>query len=167
MSRNTIGFNSSIGILSVRTKRARRRLSRLTRFNSSIGILSVRTWPVVQQVFVQVAFQFLDRNSFGSDCAEQKARGWKRRMFQFLDRNSFGSDTHVSGLNTSHSTCFNSSIGILSVRTCCAGGSICTCYKVSIPRSEFFRFGHDELWRVVASGGLFQFLDRNSFGSDL
>ena len=61
--------------------------------------------------------------------------------FQFLDRNSFGSDAKAGALTR-----------LLS--------------RVSIPRSEFFRFGHSQGEGQMIYNYEFQFLDRNSFGSD-
>ena len=62
--------------------------------------------------------------------------------FQFLDRNSFGSDADLIALKSPYDTRFNSSIGILSVRTRLAKDGVQARRGVSIPRSEFFRFGH-------------------------
>ena len=63
------------------------------------------------------------------------------RLFQFLDRNSFGSDFSYA-YDYAHRV------------------------NVSIPRSEFFRFGLGWGLGFATACWLFQFLDRNSFGSD-
>ena len=85
-------------------------------FNSSIGILSVRTWPHRLFTPPAVKFQFLDRNSFGSDSITATSSVLIDR-FQFLDRNSFGSDFSAVTRHGHAGRGFNSSIGILSVRT--------------------------------------------------
>ena len=136
-------------------------------------------------------FQFLDRNSFGSDVCDCNAEDvresvsiprseffrfgllqrvplpLKRPGFQFLDRNSFGSDQKTARLQATERPGFNSSIGILSVRTLAVIEGLLQDLRVSIPRSEFFRFGHGDAGPTVVSQVGFQFLDRNSFGSDI
>ena len=158
-------FNSSIGILSVRTQKLNKEERKMEGFNSSIGILSVRT---------EMKLSYPTR--------------WK--MFQFLDRNSFGSDPLLPSSTMVLNTSFNSSIGILSVRTRATQIRYRAIHGVSIPRSEFFRFGltkptrayvdlpvsipRSEFFRfgrvaVAVKTWIdrrFQFLDRNSFGSD-
>ena len=183
-------------------------------FNSSIGILSVRTRRLARVVCALKEFQFLDRNSFGSDEALEPVTAFisevsipRSEFFRFGLRRS---RTEQAPLRL----CFNSSIGILSVRTTSSPPASTASTSVSIPRSEFFRFGHLRqagrwlLWRgfnssigilsVRTGGGCrpglrlrcfnssigilsvrtsllyasqyfvksFQFLDRNSFGSD-
>jgi len=135
------------------------------RFNSSVGILVVRTrvaW-VCNRCFGE--FQFLGRNSGRSDEGAKKGGGRHRRTFQFLGRNSGRSDmskkerilflASVSiprsefwsfGLcppvgGTPSRERFNSSVGILVVRT-------------YLSRGKF--------WTIP----VFQFLGRNSGRSD-
>ena len=98
--------------------------------------------------FTVGAFQFLDRNSFGSDLTFiTRTVPWLK--FQFLDRNSFGSDEALRGLGIEEANGFNSSIGILSVRTRAVIGVNPQKVGVSIPRSEFFRFGHNHIVRTA------------------
>ena len=139
-------------------------------FNSSIGILSVRTGAWLSLPGLARTFQFLDRNSFGSDLNAAKVlevnsesfnssigilsvrtEGWawdggRLYGFQFLDRNSFGSDVYPPEGHRAARQSFNSSIGILSVRTRQRDCGHEMIDGVSIPRSEFFRFGH---WRAM------------------
>ena len=160
-------------------------------FNSSIGILSVRTICDTAAIAADFQFQFLDRNSFGSDAPEASRASSKsavsiprseffrfgrqrlpltlntQRQFQFLDRNSFGSDFHPGhrAVNTTQS--FNSSIGILSVRTNTAAPR-----RPPDPTFQFLdrnSFGSDAPTPEdpIQSRPPFQFLDRNSFGSDM
>jgi len=90
-------FNSSVGILVVRTTLHHRRGTHDVGFNSSVGILVVRT---------AVGFYYGD----------------------------------------SQASCFNSSVGILVVRTRGLGWWGVGLAKVSIPRSEFWSFGHGAPW---------------------
>ena len=92
---------------------------------------------------------------------------WTDHEFQFLDRNSFGSDNWRRRWGWRRRRCFNSSIGILSVRTPLWDIAHKDHLKVSIPRSEFFRFGLGGRDTMTTKIVKFQFLDRNSFGSDV
>ena len=110
-------------------------------FNSSIGILSVRTLSVTVYVVPGARFQFLDRNSFGSD-----------------DTPASLPCSNLPSVSIPRSEFFRFGLINSEVFTYTS--------KVSIPRSEFFRFGRTQRGeRSVAISG-FQFLDRNSFGSD-
>ena len=86
--------------------------------------------------------------------------------FQFLDRNSFGSDADgrlypLSSMVVSIPRSEFFRFGPVALAAT-GGGD-----EVSIPRSEFFRFG-PWCWRAFDNCfHRFQFLDRNSFGSDL
>ena len=119
---------------------------RLGCFNSSIGILSVRTARArrVHVLFQAVSIPRSEFFRFGH--SEQLARNSQKLMFQFLDRNSFGSDLVGAGTAGDDLLCFNSSIGILSVRTTGTATPPTTASTVSIPRSEFFRFGRRCRW---------------------
>jgi len=109
-------FNSSVGILVVRTQSRRLRLARSARFNSSVGILVVRTAGAGITSSVCFMFQFLGRNSGRSDAIRgvdgagnglvsiprsefwsfgPQIHRWLRALlplFQFLGRNSGRSD---------------------------------------------------------------------------
>jgi len=185
------GFNSSVGILVVRTFQALGRRDLRTGFNSSVGILVVRTRLAIFGAAGSGKFQFLGRNSgrsdlgrddfqtlldkvsiprsefwsFGQEAAE--LIGILPRTFQFLGRNSGRSDLCPGDLAARQQHCFNSSVGILVVRTLnsyprprrvfflfqflgrnsgrsdASFPSIQSAFKVvSIPRSEFWSFGH-------------------------
>ena len=159
-------FNSSIGILSVRTHAHPRRhrrgpqvsipRSEFFRFGHGIDV------PLT---LFKMEFQFLDRNSFGSDDALPDLSAQFRvvsiprsEFFRFgqtitlIDNTisiSFNSSIGILSVRTklydnpnrhkAHG--FNSSIGILSVRTRPALRAPPSNGGVSIPRSEFFRFG--------------------------
>ena len=62
---------------------------------------------------------------------------------------------------------FNSSVGILVVRTKFVAVVVSAEIVVSIPRSEFWSFGRDYQLNTITSSWLFQFLGRNSGRSDL
>jgi len=62
--------------------------------------------------------------------------------------------------------CFNSSVGILVVRTRCLFSRFNRIVYVSIPRSEFWSFGPDVGLYSHKSDNKFQFLGRNSGRSD-
>ena len=135
-------------------------------FNSSIGILSVRTSPLLNSISTRLPVS-IPRSEFFRfglrSLIEQKLQLWKVSIprseffrfgrevtatvtdgdgkFQFLDRNSFGSDSFSSSSAGGTSWSFNSSIGILSVRTAVDRMHGEEVRAVSIPRSEFFRFG--------------------------
>jgi len=87
-------FNSSVGILVVRTMPCRPAVERLVRgFNSSVGILVVRT-PVDSSLIGRLLI-----------------------VFQFLGRNSGRSDHTFDCAMVLFQQSFNSSVGILVVRT--------------------------------------------------
>jgi len=62
-------------------------------------------------------------------------------MFQFLGRNSGRSDGWYEHMGFECEGSFNSSVGILVVRTASKPAWICPSGAVSIPRSEFWSFG--------------------------
>ena len=62
--------------------------------------------------------------------------------------------------------CFNSSVGILVVRTTVHQSMAHRRHRVSIPRSEFWSFGHSHRRCIVQLYARFQFLGRNSGRSD-
>ena len=167
------------------------------RFNSSVGILVVRTSSSLDLWARSPGFQFLGRNSGRSDLMQQffdpyllaivsipRSEFWsfgRLRVivnlryswrFQFLGRNSGRSDRGWRTDGHCIVGCFNSSVGILVVRTFYttaklpkpSGGfqflgrnsgrsdvivniqqqaNIC----VSIPRSEFWSFGPDTVFQ--------------------
>jgi len=136
-------------------------------------------------------FQFLGRNSGRSDFAAWLSRSISSDTFQFLGRNSGRSDNLEVEVEHNYFAVsiprsefwsfrrdceyptaseymrFNSSVGILVVRT---GYSFPEAYAellVSIPRSEFWSFGRDWQDDGLQSSEGFQFLGRNSGRSDL
>jgi len=188
--RRRLGFNSSVGILVVRTWVDRSGARWLKSFNSSVGILVVRTgdraglgargaivsiprsefWSfgrgaTISSCVSKRRFQFLGRNSGRSD-PDELAVARSLRGFQFLGRNSGRSDTlgnlfvvysviefQFLGRNSGRSDMsgegqiaplhksFNSSVGILVVRTRGIIQDWRGNRRVSIPRSEFWSFG--------------------------
>jgi len=110
-------------------------------------------------------FQFLGRNSGRSDFWISTGRAGTAR-FQFLGRNSGRSDLSAAWEASKDTESFNSSVGILVVRTIKRLSLDCDLTKVSIPRSEFWSFG---LQSAAFHGPVFiefQFLGRNSGRSD-
>jgi len=113
----SISFNSSVGILVVRTHAVRVFAPYRRRgFNSSVGILVVRTITVLTIRYIALAVS-IPRSEF-----------W-----------SFGR----SGRHVVHQCIpsFNSSVGILVVRTSLSDRRGHRIREVSIPRSEFWSFG--------------------------
>jgi len=112
-------------------------------------------------------FQFLGRNSGRSDDSDVHA--WLRPAAVSIPRSEFWSFGHEarSHFQAVGDQCFNSSIGILVVRTSRrlrpADGDV----QVSIPRSEFWSFGLKNSRRITKTTRLFQFLGRNSGRSDV
>jgi len=112
-------------------------------------------------------FQFLGRNSGRSDDPlAGLGTGWNI-PFQFLGRNSGRSDAGPRRGGVWSGQSFNSSVGILVVRTENEGLVPCPMYAVSIPRSEFWSFGLPCSWASSSDRISFQFLGRNSGRSDL
>jgi len=91
-------------------------------------------------VLARHEFQFLGRNSGRSD-TWRRASAVVSPMFQFLGRNSGRSDSKTRGGSPRPRACFNSSVGILVVRTCLGYAEKHGIELVSIPRSEFWSFG--------------------------
>ena len=85
-------------------------------FNSSVGILVVRTAQMYYVGGAPCVFQFLGRNSGRSDM-HPRATVWGEYEFQFLGRNSGRSDSHNRPRARAAPQSFNSSVGILVVRT--------------------------------------------------
>ena len=114
--RRRVSFNSSVGILVVRTLMLLCGLEGNHGFNSSVGILVVRTLYSMMLALPCSQFQFLGRNSGRSDGAawDRGVHAWFK--FQFLGRNSGRSDMMY----------------LRKARTI---------KLVSIPRSEFWSFG--------------------------
>ena len=134
-------FNSSIGILSVRTSPGRCNRALTASFNSSIGILSVRTrftCPVTKMTSLvsipRSEFFRFGRNGLGYPAELQRLVSIPRSEFFRFGRVRYRGDHRLC-------SCFNSSIGILSVRTVSDFMTRAAEISVSIPRSEFFRFG--------------------------
>ena len=157
--RDQASFNSSVGILVVRTfEEARGWFQFLGRNSGRSDYPANRSNEIAMFQFLgrnsgrsdmqdcllattsgSAWFQFLGRNSGRSD---PRNPGRKSRMFQFLGRNSGRSDArHVSAPDAMRR--FNSSVGILVVRTC---------------RTAFCHYN---------SMRTFQFLGRNSGRSDV
>ena len=111
-------------------------------------------------------FQFLGRNSGRSDPISTWNILRTLRLFQFLGRNSGRSDLSLYPAYLCQRYRFNSSVGILVVRTQQWRHLPHICRSVSIPRSEFWSFGHNQGSRTVQSRAAFQFLGRNSGRSD-
>jgi len=87
-------------------------------------------------------------------------------LFQFPARNSGCSDKiHIRAARTDPDG-FNSPLGILVVRTPILPSFHLLCMNVSIPRSEFWLFGHSRWNGLVNRVVLFQFPARNSGCSD-
>jgi len=86
-------------------------------------------------------FQFLGRNSGRSDPASVCQSGCSTTTFQFLGRNSGRSDRAQERPHLIRAQSFNSSVGILVVRTRCSQRHGGGASYVSIPRSEFWSFG--------------------------
>jgi len=135
-------FNSSVGILVVRTRRQNNEGTSIIRFNSSVGILVVRTRAKTAAALQSDRFQFLGRNSGRSDETARGLRAWMRASF-------------------------NSSVGILVVRT-----SHCSFYRgkqISVFQFLGRNSGRSDLQFIgaaVTSVSVFQFLGRNSGRSD-
>jgi len=112
-------------------------------------------------------FQFLGRNSGRSDLYRDKGHAPSTERFQFLGRNSGRSDHLALGLHAYQSRRFNSSVGILVVRTSVYAPRLpFPRYQVSIPRSEFWSFGRQSRLASSSKSWAFQFLGRNSGRSD-
>ena len=144
MANGAYCFNSSVGILVVRTRMdfVFIQVTQDRCFNSSVGILVVRTSSTSGSTTNRKpGFQFLGRNSGRSDGAD-----FIRECLQDMS--------------------FNSSVGILVVRTQKLAADHQDHALVSIPRSEFWSFGR--VWGMQKSTALnlFQFLGRNSGRSD-
>jgi len=91
---------------------------------------------------VSVGFQFPARNSGCSDHSGATRTIRRAAQFQFPARNSGCSDkVSVSG-GEKWRISFNSSLGILSVRTNQGASTFISGIGVSIPHSEFCLFGH-------------------------
>jgi len=184
------GFNSSVGILVVRT----RHLYHGACPSPKVSIPRSEFWSF-GRCFVHLVqgrlclFQFLGRNSGRSDLGSYnyriQTRGVSIPRSEFW---SFGQRWCVS--NASNGKGFNSSVGILVVRTMTTVSGIetpklvsiprsefwsfgqrsKTCYGVgiivSIPRSEFWSFGHIAKVERYIGRKMFQFLGRNSGRSD-
>ena len=110
-------------------------------FNSSVGILVVRTGVVDGFATRYFQFQFLGRNSGRSDGRTTPGTSTESATFQFLGRNSGRSDVFHREVAAVISSSFNSSVGILVVRTTSFETVYVALDPVSIPRSEFWSFG--------------------------
>ena len=111
-------------------------------FNSSVGILVVRTrlarrWFTIER---RVSIPRSEFWSFGPTYRVSAA--WLDKEFQFLGRNSGRSDSVGIDLGVKTLAGFNSSVGILVVRTSPGNSFHSRPSNVSIPRSEFWSFGH-------------------------
>ena len=138
-------FNSSVGILSVGTRRYRNdHTLHYHSFNSSVGILSVGTRKQTRHDLVHgPGFQFLSRNSVRWDIVGSIWCISPSIWFQFLSRNSVRWDSLERGGQGGVILGFNSSVGILSVGTESIGLYNHLSNRVSIPQSEFCPLGHD------------------------
>ena len=135
-------FNSSVGILVVRTNQQHQYRALRRCFNSSVGILVVRTSSAMPLVDPQSPFQFLGRNSGRSDTETHPASQSDQAVS--IPRSEFWSFGQRVGIEEQAKEIigFNSSVGILVVRTCpFPVGFLVGLLLVSIPRSEFWSFG--------------------------
>ncbi|GEM_PF-3899712 len=135
-------FNSSLGILSVRTCRRCSVKARWTCcFNSSLGILSVRTMACIEWAWsdATVSIPHSEFCLFGLPLPGIAVQWY--RLFQFLTRNSVCSDRREVAAAIGTFISFNSSLGILSVRTPYDPLPWMQANVVSIPHSEFCLFG--------------------------
>jgi len=181
-----VGFNSSVGILSVGTEGAVDAQGRVKSFNSSVGILSVGT-SVAGQIVVIVNEVSIPQSEFcplGPD--DHHLGHFNSPRFQFLSRNSVRWDRRMifassprlevsipqsefcplglKGVREKAMICvsFNSSVGILSVGTSWKKVAKHVKKEVSIPQSEFCPLGRSIAPASVRSHSRFQFLSRNS-----
>jgi len=136
-------------------------------FNSSVGILVVRTTRIIPRLVARpLTFQFLGRNSGRSDFVLSIDSTW-RIEFQFLGRNSGRSDRSGCYRSFAESPRFqflgrNSGRSDLIVFNPLGEAW----EKVSIPRSEFWSFGRISGKWWISLRDRFQFLGRNSGRSD-
>jgi len=158
-------------------------------FNSSVGILVVRT-PVSQGGGGwETPFQFLGRNSGRSDCPQPTTYPGKPCVFQFLGRNSGRSDVDAGWVKANkvrvsipRSEFWSFGLEVTGFAQVIqlrfqflgrnSGRSDAAAQQygpetevVSIPRSEFWSFGQYTV-ATTASVRRFQFLGRNSGRSD-
>jgi len=103
--------------------------------------------------------------SFGRELRTVVQTTWLYR-FQFLGRNSGRSDSISRIRPCTIPGGFNSSVGILVVRTSSAYNDNHASLLVSIPRSEFWSFGRRKIKVISEVSHKFQFLGRNSGRSD-
>ena len=150
------GFNSSVGILVVRTQLLEQKRSECVRFNSSVGILVVRTSLIT--VPPNVIYR-----CFNSSVGILVVRTWATtraaRPRQWLKCARFNSSVGILVVRTSTPSASQMNLGSFQFLGRNSGRSdenngddLAYPIFVSIPRSEFWSFGREYAHAIVVSG---------------